>query len=79
MADFVHIANLPRTHRSSIWMAAHRAGRRVIWENIAFSRKGEPLPDDEHDLGSIWSSEDDLSEFWDRYIALVNPEDTACV
>jgi len=72
MARFEHISNVPLTHRDAVKRAAIDSGKNVIW-NEQPSTDGMSVKDAQEAparYGSIWSSEDDLGEFWDRYIEL---------
>lgn len=69
MGEFAHIANLPKAHKPEVVRAAYDTKQTVIWSDA-------PRLDADHDhdieiYGSIWSAEDSLSAFWDRYVEIV--------
>lgn len=64
------VSNLPKTDKEFVLSAARRTKADVIWDDRPDSRMGPEFGDTPEILaqyGSIWSTGDDLSDFWDAF------------
>ena len=58
------VSNINKSEREAVLMAIREAGAKAEWRDTPDERMPARMRED---YGSVWSSEPDLSEFWEIF------------